>query len=411
VDESAVEREHRVSPLELFFDLVFVFAFTQVTRLWIEQPTWGGLPRGLLVVAVLWWVWASFAWLTNTADADAGVVTVVMLCAMAAQFLAALAVPEAFGAHRLVFGVAFFGVVAAFVVLYALVTKGNPEQLTAVARIAPAVVGGAGLVLAAAFVPASLRPLLWGIAFVVGFFGPLLGGLTGWRVEPAHFAERHQLIVIIALGESLGAIGFGARDSGLGHGGIVGAVLGLVIAASFWLAYFDFAARGLRRWLTRRRGINRVALARDAYTYAHRRVILFAFGMRTTPAEVGSTIATRPRPGCACSQTRAVGHQPRPDGARSSVLAGRARAALGGARPDRHLPGRGRAAVPRAPHRRRHPARGGRAAHHTRVGDPRRRERAHDRHLRADDGPPSAPRSPISFATTAERSSDAGPDP
>ncbi|HVH52033.1 MAG TPA: low temperature requirement protein A, partial [Gaiellaceae bacterium] len=119
MSELALEREHRVSPIELFFDLVFVFALTEVTTLWLEQSSWGGLGRGLLVLAVLWWVWASYAWLTNAADADAGTVTAVLLFATAASFVAALTVPEAFGNHRLLCGVALFAVLLAFVGLYA----------------------------------------------------------------------------------------------------------------------------------------------------------------------------------------------------------------------------------------------------------------------------------------------------
>jgi low temperature requirement protein LtrA len=286
----AVEREHRVSPLELFFDLVFVFAFTEVTTLWLEQQTWGGLGRGLLVLVALWWVWASFAWLTNAADADAGVVTVVVLGSTAPLFVAALAVPEAFGAHRLAFGISFFAVVAAFVALFVLVSKERADQLAAVLRLAPIVLAGGGLVVVAAFVPSSWRPLLWALALAVGFVGPQARGVAGWQVEPSHFAERHGLIVIIAIGESLGAIGFGARNSGLGAGVLVAAVLGLVVAASFWLGYFDFASRSLQSRLASRRGPDRVALARDAYTYAHLPmvvgIILFAFGMRATLAHV-----------------------------------------------------------------------------------------------------------------------------
>jgi low temperature requirement protein LtrA len=292
VSEFAPQREQRVSPLELFFDLVFAFAFTQVTTLWLEQPSWGGLGRGLLVVAVLWWAWASFAWLTNAADAEAGVVTVGTLCATAALFIAALAVPEAFGAEALTFGLAFLCVVGTFVTLYAVVSRDTPAQLAAVSRMAPIVLLGAALVLAAAFVPADVRPWLWGIAPVVGFLGPQLGGLGGWSVEPSHFAERHGLIVIIAVGESLAAIGFGARNSGLGAGVIVGALLGLVVSVSFWLAYFDFASSGVRRLLAGRQGVQRVAFARDAYTYAHlpmvAGILLFAFGMRTVLERVHS---------------------------------------------------------------------------------------------------------------------------
>jgi low temperature requirement protein LtrA len=281
-------RERRVSSIELFFDLVFVFAFTQVTTFWLEHTSWGGLGRGLLVLLVLWWVWASYAWLTNAADAEADLVSSVLLFAMGALFIAALAVPDAFGNHRLLFALALFVVLAAFVGLYALVSRDVPDQLAAVLRMSRSVVPGGALVVAAAFVPASVRPVLWALAFVVGFFGPLLGGLRGWRIQPAHFIERHGLIVIIALGESLGAIGFGARATGLEFRVIVGAVLGLVVAASLWLAYFDYVSVAVGGLLAERRGEQRIAVARDAYSYAHLPmvvgIVLFAFAMRVTLA-------------------------------------------------------------------------------------------------------------------------------
>src|SRR5579862_526861 len=99
MSEHIVESEQRVTPLELFFDLVFVFAFTQVTTLLLEDPSWGGLGRGLLVLAVLWWTWASYAWLTNTVNVEAGFVLGALLAATAAMFVAALAVPDSFGSH------------------------------------------------------------------------------------------------------------------------------------------------------------------------------------------------------------------------------------------------------------------------------------------------------------------------
>jgi low temperature requirement protein LtrA len=304
VSEVAVEREHRVSPIELFFDLVFVFGFTQVTTLWLEQGSWAGLSRGLLVLVVLWWVWASYAWLTNAANADATAVFATLLVATGASFVVALAVPEAFGGHRYLFGVALLVVLAAFVGLYAFVSKGEPELLSAVLRGTRTIVPGAVLILAAAFVPAGIRPALWGAALLVGFIGPVFVSLSGWRVEPAHFAERHNLIVIIAIGESLGAIGFGARNTSLGAGVMVAVVLGLLVAASFWLAYFDFASAGVQRLLAARHGAEQVAFARDAYTYAHLPmvggVILFAFAMRTALPHVHSDLGTIPAVALCC---------------------------------------------------------------------------------------------------------------
>jgi low temperature requirement protein LtrA len=282
--------EHRVTPLELFFDLVFVFAFTQVTALLLENETWIGFARGLLVLGVLWWAWASYAWLTNAVDADAGLVIAAVLAAMAAMFVAALAVPDAFGRHRVVFAVAFLIVLVMYLALFALAVKGEPDLLAAVLRNARPSMVGAALILAAAFVGGGIRPLLWLAALAVGLFGGLFSSLSGWRVHPAHFAERHGLILIIALGESLGAIGFGARDTGLTLGVILAAVLGLAIAASFWLAYFDFAAFGVERLVADRGGERQIALARDVYSYLHlpmvAGIVLFAFAMRRTLADV-----------------------------------------------------------------------------------------------------------------------------
>ena len=295
---SVSESEHRVTPLELFFDLVFVFAFTQVTTLLLEDMTWAGFGRGLLVLAVLWWAWASYAWLTNTVDADSGLMLVVMLVRRPAMFVAALAVPEAFGRHRLVFAVAFLIVLVMFVGLFALAGRAEPDLLAAVLRMARTTGLGGVLILAAAFVHSGLRPVLWLVALAVGFFGPALGGVRGWRVHAAHFAERHGLILIIAIGEALVAIGFGARSTGLGGGVILAAVLGLVIAASFWLAYFDFFSVGVQRLLADSRGERRVALARDAYTYLHlpmvAGIVLFAFAMRTTLAHVHAELHVIP---------------------------------------------------------------------------------------------------------------------
>jgi low temperature requirement protein LtrA len=294
----SVEREQRVTSLELFFDLVFVFAFTQVTTVLSDDPTWSGFGDGLLILATLWWAWAAYAWLTNTLDPDEGAVWGAMLVAMAAMFVAALAVPDAFGRHGVVFGVAFLIVTAMHLALYALGARGDPDLLAAVLRIAPTALVGAALILAAGFVDGALRPLLWLVALTVGFLAPLVTGMSGWRVEPSHFVERHGLIVIIAIGESLVAIGFGARETRLGAGVIVAAVLGLAVATSFWLAYFDFFQQRGRQLLADRSGVERTALARDIYSYLHlpmvAGVVLFAFAMKTVLAHVGDELDTIP---------------------------------------------------------------------------------------------------------------------
>jgi low temperature requirement protein LtrA len=296
VSAQPAEREQRVTPLELFFDLVFVFGFTQVTTVLSDDPTWAGLGHGLLILASLWWVWAAYAWLTNTVDPDVGAVWGAILVAMAAMFVAALAVPDAFGRHGVVFGVAFLIVNVMQLALYALGARGDRALLAAILRIAPLTLAGAALILAAGFVHGSLRPILWLVALAVGLFGPLLGGLAGWRVQPAHFVERHGLIVIIAIGESLIAIGLGARHTGLDAGAIVAAVLGLAVVTSFWLAYFDFFQIRGQQILTDRSGAERTALARDVYTYLHlpmvAGIVLFAFAMKATLAHVGGKLDT-----------------------------------------------------------------------------------------------------------------------
>jgi low temperature requirement protein LtrA len=219
-----------------------------------------------------------------------------MLVAMAAMFVAALAVPEAFGSHGVIFGVAFLIVTLMHLTLYALGSRGDRDLLGAILRIAPSAIVGSALIIAAGFSAGALRPTLWVLALAVGFLGPLFSGTSGWRVNPAHFIERHGLIVIIAIGESLVAIGLGARGTELGAGVIVAAVLGFLVASSFWLAYFDFFPMRAQQLLVDRSGSERVALARDAYTYLHlpmvAGIVLFAFAIKTTLAHVGDELST-----------------------------------------------------------------------------------------------------------------------
>ena len=296
--ELHAEREQRVTPLELFFDLVFVFAFTQVTTVLSDNPTWSGLGHALLILGVLWWAWASYAWLTNTVDPGLGAVSAAMLVAMAAMFVAALAVPDAFGSHGVLFGVAFLIVTVMHLTLYALSARRDPDLLAAILHIVPSALVGAALIIVAGFVVGGLKPILWLAALAVVFVVPLLLGISGWRVQPAHFAERHGLIVIIAIGESLIAIGLGEAVSGFSTEVIVAAVLGFAVAASFWLAYFDFFTIRAHQLLTDRSGSERAALARDVYSYLHfpivAGIVLFAFAMKTTLADVDGELATIP---------------------------------------------------------------------------------------------------------------------
>jgi low temperature requirement protein LtrA len=296
VSAQLAETERPVAPLELFFDLVFAFGFTQVTTLLSEHPTWTGLGHAALVLTALWWAWASYAWLTNAIDADVGLALGAILVATGAMFIAALAVPEAFGDEGVVFGVAFLIVNVVQASLYAFGAGGDRDLLKAITRVSPWVMGGSLLILAAGFVHGGFRTALWIAALAVGFVGPALVGLQGWRVQPAHFAERHGLIIIIAIGESLISIGIGARGEHLGAGLILAAVLGLIVVMSFWLAYFDFFQSRGRQLLVDRSGQERIALARDVYTYIHlpmvAGIVLFGFAMKGTLAHRSDELST-----------------------------------------------------------------------------------------------------------------------
>jgi low temperature requirement protein LtrA len=216
------EREQRVTPLELFFDLVFVFGLTQVTSLMSDDPTWAGLGRGLLVLAALWWTWAGYAWLTNTLEPEETVVRVAMVGAMAAMLVVALAVPGAWGDDGVLFAVAYLVARLLFLLLYGVAGKRDPEILVAVLRLAPTAILAPGLLIVAGFLDGTAQAALWLATLTAEYVGGILAGSEGWRVSPAHFAERHGLIVIIALGESIVAIGIGA-EKGLTAGVVAAA--------------------------------------------------------------------------------------------------------------------------------------------------------------------------------------------
>ena len=291
---TAVDHEHGVTPRELFFDLVFVFAFTQVATLLAGDPTFAGIGRGVLVLAALWWAWAAYAWLTNIVDPEDGVVGAVLLVALIAMFVAALVVPGVFDGEGVLFGAAFLVVWAMHLTLYALAGRGNRDLLGAVLRLAPSTLLGAILILVAGFTDGAITVWLWLAALACSYVGAVLSGSTGWRLYPSHFAERHGLVVIIALGEAFISIGIGATGIGIGVGEIVAAILGLLVATSFWLAYFDFFSIRGERMLGDLQGAARVALARDLYTYAHFPmivgIVLFAFAMKNVVGHVGEEL-------------------------------------------------------------------------------------------------------------------------
>jgi low temperature requirement protein LtrA len=267
---SAVMREgERVTPLELFFDLVFVLALTQCTTLIAHTPTWVGMLKGLLALGVLWWSWTGYAWLTSVVDPEEGIVRLVMFAAMAAFLIAALCVPGAFGSEALLFACAYAAVRAAHIALFMIASREDAGLRRSVLGLAGSTAIGVGLLIIAAFTGGALQLGLWGLALVLDFGGPFLFGADGWKLVPGHFAERHGAIVIIALGESVVAVGIGARPT-IAAGVVVAAVLSVVIAAALWWAYFDVVAIVAARRLERAaEGRERNEIARDSYSYLH----------------------------------------------------------------------------------------------------------------------------------------------
>jgi low temperature requirement protein LtrA len=292
------EREQRVTPLELFFDLVFVFGLTQVTNLMSADPTWGGLGRGLLVLAALWWAWSGYAWLTNQLEPEETTVRASMVGAMAAMLVVALAVPEAFDDHGVLFAVAYLVVRLLQLQLFATAGRRDPDLLEAVLRqVLPATLAPAILIVAG-FFDGAAQATLWILALTGDYLVALRGGGGTWRISPAHFAERYGLIVIIALGESIVSIGIGAAGVELTPSVVAAAVLGIVALAALWWAYFDVYAVMAQRQLSRQSGPARVRFARDQYSYLHlpmiAGVVLFALGLKKTIEHVGDPLETVP---------------------------------------------------------------------------------------------------------------------
>jgi low temperature requirement protein LtrA len=292
------DRGQRVTPLELFFDLVFVFAITQVTSYLSRNPTWEGLLRGLLLLGALWWVWSAFAWLTNNLDPEEGAVRLAVLAAIAAMLVVSLAAPGAFGSDGVTFGVAYVVVRALNLLLYGIAGRGDRDQLRAVVRLVPTATLGAALLVVAGFLDGSAQLALWGAALAINYLGALVGHLRGWRVSPEHFVERFGLIIIIALGESIVAIGVGAAGVPLDAGVIAAALLGITVAACLWWSYFDWAVYAAQARLAEATGARRAALARDAYSYLHlpmvAGIVLFAFGLKTALPDVAHSLPTVP---------------------------------------------------------------------------------------------------------------------
>jgi low temperature requirement protein LtrA len=283
------ERE-TVKPLELFFDLVFVLGFTQCTRLMETESGWAGIGQGILVLALLWWAWIAYAWLTSVVEPEEGSVRIVIFGVMAALLIVALSVPGAFGDRALTFAIAYGIVRAGHIALYLLASRDDPGLRSSVVSLAISTAIAIGLVIGASFLDSGQQAALWGIAILIDWGGPALFGVSGWRLVPGHFAERHNLVIILALGESIVALGVGAEID-LTPGVVTAAVLGVGLASALWWIYFDVVSLVTARRLTlSTEGRQRNALARDSYSYLHfpmvAGIVLAALGLEETLAHV-----------------------------------------------------------------------------------------------------------------------------
>ena len=295
---AALREGERVTPLELFFDLVFVLAITQCTALMSHHPTWSGLIQGLLVLGVLWWAWVGYAWLTSVINPEEGAVRLVIFGAMAALLIVSLAVPEAFGALALTFALAYGVFRVAHIGLFMLASPDDDALRHSVLGLAGSTALAVVLLIAASLFDGLAQGALWALALFLDMALPYFFGTEGWKLVPRHFAERHGLIVIIALGESIVAIGVGAAGAlSLGIGTV--AVLGVGLAAAMWWIYFDVVALiSARRLAEAAQGRVQNALARDSYSYIHLAlvagIVLTALGLKTSIAHFDDHLAAVP---------------------------------------------------------------------------------------------------------------------
>ncbi len=284
-----------VKPLELFFDLVFVLGFTQCTALMVHDHSWQGLARGVLVLALVWWSWVGFAWLTSVIDPEEGAVRLVIFGAMAGLLIVALSIPDAYGDRAVPFAVAYGVVRIGHIALYGIASRDDPALRRSVTGLGVGTAVGVALVLGGAiFLDGTSQSAVWALAILLDGVEPAVFGMSGWTLVPRHFAERHNLVIILALGESIVVLGV-AAEVDLTADVIAAAVLGIGLASALWWIYFDVVALVTARRLEQApEGQVRNVLARDSYSYLHfpmvAGIVLMARGLESTLAHVGDDL-------------------------------------------------------------------------------------------------------------------------
>jgi len=256
----------RVSTLELFFDLVFVFTITQLTTVLVHEPTGRGLGQVALMLGVIWWMYGGYAWLTNFVAPDRANRRILLLGGMAAFLVLALSIPEAFGDSGAAFGIAYAAVICIHAGLF--IRHSTGAALGAILVLARFNGAMALLVLVGGIVGGATQYVLWAIACLV-WVTPKIMDSGGFVVEPAHFVERHGLVIIVAIGESVVAIGIGAQGLPVDLGLVGVALLGLALSAGLWWSYFGGDDTRAERAMDAAEPSRRPQLAIDAFGYAH----------------------------------------------------------------------------------------------------------------------------------------------
>ncbi|WP_232661686.1 low temperature requirement protein A [Pseudonocardia sp. TRM90224] len=293
----AVGERAVATPLELFFDLVFVFALTRVTDWMAHDLDATKMIRGLLIITVMWWCWIGYSWLCNVVKADEGVMRVGLFAAMGALFVQAITIPEAFddmpgGLHGpLVFAVGYFVVRGVHIVIFFLVSRDDPQLRSQVLRFVPSMLAGTVLLTIASQTTGVTQTLIWVGAILGDYLGTLAAG-SKWRMGSAkHFTERHGLIIIVALGESIVSIGIGVAELPISWPIIVASVLGLAVTGALWWAYFDITALVTERALAAAEGERQIQLGRGGYTFMHLPlvvgIIMMALGLKKALGYIG----------------------------------------------------------------------------------------------------------------------------
>ncbi|HSL63973.1 MAG TPA: low temperature requirement protein A, partial [Gaiellaceae bacterium] len=243
------EGERRTSYLELFFDLVFVFAITQVTTVLVEDTSAAGFGRAALLLGLVWWAWGGYAWMTNAIDIESVLVRSAMIAAAAGAFFMALAVPGAYGDDGLWFVSAYLAIRVLHVALYVWGLRGDRAHQRAILQLAPWFLFAPAIAFAGGFADGDLRVLLWAVSIAIDVAGAMTVGRAGFRVSPSHFAERYGLFVIIALGESIVAVGAAAAELPRDATFVLAVAVAFGGIGAMWWAYFDFTALAAERAL------------------------------------------------------------------------------------------------------------------------------------------------------------------